>query len=95
MITERARRILSEGAYDNPDGENTVIVAEGETTTVFRVFRARHTLYDPPERGDNLAPSITTTLRKKGTWSTSSWRPAHARDSLAALPFAKRFPAKN
>ena len=46
MITERARRILSEGAYDNPDGENTVIVAEGETTTVFRVFRARHTLYD-------------------------------------------------
>ena len=41
------------------------------------------------------ASSITTTLLKKRTLSTSSWRPAHARNSLAALPFAKRFPAKN
>ena len=40
-------------------------------------------------------PSITTTDRQKGAWSTSSWRPAHALDSFVALPSAKRFPAKN
>ena len=31
-------------------------------------------------------PSITTTVRKKRTLSTSSWRPAHAIDSFVALP---------
>ena len=41
-----------------------------------------------------LPASITTTLRKKGTLSTSSWLPAHALDSFVALPSAKRFPAK-
>ena len=40
-------------------------------------------------------PSITTTVRKKWTLSTSSWRPVHALDSFVALPSAKRFPAKN
>ena len=39
--------------------------------------------------------SITTTVRKKGTLITSSWRPAHALDSFEALPSAKRFQAKN
>ena len=38
-------------------------------------------------------PSITTTLRKKGTLKTSSWLPAHALDSFVAMPSAKRFPA--
>ncbi len=42
-----------------------------------------------------LVPSITTTVRKKGPLSTSSWRPAHALDSFVVLPSAKRFPAKN
>ena len=39
--------------------------------------------------------SITTTVRKKRTLSTSSWRPAHAIDSFVALPSVKRFPAMN
>ena len=39
--------------------------------------------------------SITTTVRKKWTLSTSSWRPVHALDSFVALLSAKRFPAKN
>ena len=39
--------------------------------------------------------SITTTVDKKRTLSTSPKRPAHTLDSFAALPFAKRFPAKN
>ena len=41
------------------------------------------------------APSITTTVRKKGALSTSPWRPAHALDSFVSLVSAKRFPAKN
>ena len=41
------------------------------------------------------AASITTTVRKKGALSTSSWRPAHALDSFVALPSAKRFLPKN
>ena len=42
-----------------------------------------------------LAPSITTTVRNKGTLSTSSWRPDHTLDSFVALPSAKQFPPKN
>ena len=41
------------------------------------------------------SPSITTTVRKKGTLSTSSWRPDHTLDSFVALPSAKQFPPKN
>ena len=39
--------------------------------------------------------SITTTVRKKGALSTSSWLPARALDSFVSLVSAKRFPAKN
>ena len=39
-------------------------------------------------------PSITTTVLKKGTLSTSLWRSAHALGSFVVLPSAKRFPAK-
>ena len=35
---------------------------------------------------DRQVTNITTTVRKKGTLSTSSWRPAHTLDSFVALP---------
>ena len=39
--------------------------------------------------------SITTTVRKKRGLKHLFMSPVHALDSFAALPFAKRFPAKN
>ena len=50
MITERARKVLSEGTTDNADRENTAMFSnDGEETTVFRLFRARHTAFDPEQ----------------------------------------------
>ena len=43
-ISDKALEIVSQGARANPDGENTVAVAEsGGETTVYRIFRQRHT----------------------------------------------------
>ena len=42
-ISTKALEIVSQGASANPDGENTVTVAEsGGETTVYRIFRQRH-----------------------------------------------------
>ena len=40
------------------------------------------------------SPSITTTVRKKGTLSTPSWLSAYTLDSFVALRSVKRFPPK-
>ena len=44
FISHRAWRFMSKGARDNPECENTAVMAEldGETM-VFRIFRQRHT----------------------------------------------------
>ena len=47
-ITAMALKIVTQGARANPEGENTVAVAEsGGETTVYRIFRQRHLDGDP------------------------------------------------
>ena len=48
---------------------------------------------DSDAKWGHRTANITTTVHKKRTLRTSSWRPAHVLDRLVALPSAKRFPA--
>ena len=67
MITERAREILSEGARDNADRENTVVFSDdGGETTVFRLFRARHTAKDPEQEASVWLRKAKNLLTKSG-----------------------------
>ena len=52
-ISSRAKELISEGATDNIEEENTVVFSEtGGEVTVFRIFRQRHTGGDPRKEAD-------------------------------------------
>ena len=42
-ISTKAMKIMTRGAWDNPECDKTVAVSEsGGETTVYRIFRGRH-----------------------------------------------------
>ena len=52
-ITDRAKEIISEGATDNIEEENTVVFSEtGGEVMVFRIFRRRYSGGDPWKEAD-------------------------------------------
>ena len=58
-ISTAAWEIISKGAEDNPDRENTVAMAESDgKTTVYRIFRQRHLNRDPLEAADHWIRTV-------------------------------------
>ena len=58
-ISDRAKKIISKGATDNPDGENTVLIStwRGSATCV-RIFRQKHLLDDPKTGAEHWVREI-------------------------------------
>ena len=53
-ITDWAKKIIGQGATDNPDGENTVLISTWRSAaTCVRIFRQRHLLDDPKARAEH------------------------------------------
>ena len=78
-ISSRAKELISEGATDNPDGENTIVISElGWEATIFRIFRQRHTGGDPRKDADQWVwqvqercTSLRGELSIRRIWSNS------------------------
>ena len=82
-------------ALEGGEGAGKSTQAQLLVTRLQQEGRPALLVHEPGNNPVGSTPSITTTVRNKGTLSTSSWRPDHTLDSFVALPSAKQVPPKN